>query len=159
MADATPRADELATRPDESVVCVYLAQLTKLLESHKDPKQIATALAQRMGSKHFLSVLGTMTEMDRLDREMRSVLDEFTGRSYFLARILTIEHLATVMKLYVISWHTMLDLLARLVSAAFNLGIGDRDVSLRLVLNNDHVRSSRIPEILQEYEKPYRLRT
>src|SRR5574341_1389975 len=53
-------------------------------------------------------------------------------------RMLTIEHLGTAMKLYVISWHTMLDLLARLVNVVFNLGIADRDVTVRLVLNNDH---------------------
>lgn len=79
------------------------------------------------------------------------MLDEFTGRNDFLFRILTIEHLARVMKLYVISWHTMLDLLARLVSSAFDLGIADRDISERLVLSNDHVRSSRIPEIVREF--------
>jgi hypothetical protein len=106
-----------------------------------------------MGSKHFLSVLGTITEMDRLYREMHSVLSEFTGRRSLLFTVLTVEHLAMVMKLYVISWHTMLDLVARLVSVAFDLGIADRDVSMRLILNNDHVRSSRIPEILQAYEK------
>ena len=91
--------------------------------------------------------------MDRLYREMRSVLDEFTGRRSFLFTILTIEHLALVMKLYVISWHTMLDLVARLVSVTFNLGIADRDINLPLILNNDHVKLSRIPEILQAYQK------
>jgi hypothetical protein len=40
-----------------------------------------------------------------------------------------------------------------LVNAVFNLGIADRDVKVHLVLNNSHVKSSRIPQILQEYEK------
>lgn len=91
--------------------------------------------------------------MDRLDSEMRSVLNEFTGRSYFLWTMLTVEHLATAMKLYVISWHTMFDLLVHVINAAFNLGIADRDVTVRLVLNNEHIKASRIPEILQQYEK------
>jgi HEPN superfamily protein len=153
MAESAPQADKRAPRPEASVVGTYLAKLTHLLDTDKNPKEIAVVLAQRMGSQHFLSVLGTMTQMDRLYAEMRTVLDEFTGRSHFLVRTLTIEYLATVMKLYVISWHTMLDLLARLVSSAFDLGIADRDVSVRLVLSNDHVKSSRIRDILRQFEK------
>jgi hypothetical protein len=67
-------------------------------------------------------------------------------------KILTIEHLAIAMKLYVISWSTLRDLLASLVNAVFNLGIADRDVKEHLVLHNRHVQSSRIPQILQAYD-------
>jgi hypothetical protein len=153
VTDPVPAADQLRPRADSSVVDTYLARLNQLLDSDKNPREIALALTQRIGSKHFLSILGTMVEMDRLYGEMRSALDEFTGRNSFLFRILTIEHLATVMKLYVISWHTMLELLARLIGVTFDLGIADRDITLRLILNNDHVKSSRISGILQEYEK------
>lgn len=152
MAERVPNADALASRPEGSVVGAYFAKFGHLLDTDESPKDVAMVMAQRMGSKHFLSILETMTEMDRLYAEMRAVLDEFTGRSDFLFRILTIEHLATALKLYVISWHTMLDLLARLVSSVFNLGIADRDISVRLILNNDHVRSSRIPDILREFK-------
>lgn len=153
MADSAPQADERASSVEASVVDAYFAHLAQLLDTDNILKENVVAITKGMGSKHFLSVLGTMTEMDRLYAEMRAVLGEFTGRSHFLVRVLTIEHLATVMKLYVISWHTMLDLLARLVNSAFNLGIADRDVSVRLVFNNDHVRSSRIPDILREFER------
>ena len=153
MADSTWPADELAPPAAESVLGAYFEQLSRLHESDTNPKEVAVALAQRIGNRHFLSVLKIMSEMDRLYREMRSVLNEFTGRSSFLVTILTIEHLAAVMKLYVISWHTMLDLVARSVNAAFDLGIADRDVRLPLVLNNAHVKPSRIPEILERYEK------
>jgi len=46
----------------------------------------------------------------------------------------------------------MLDLVARLVNALLDLGIADRDIRLRLVLNNDHVRATRIPELVAECE-------
>jgi hypothetical protein len=153
VADSVSDADEIPPHAGTPVLDAYLANLNLLLDSDKKPREVAVALAQRMGSKHFLSVLGTITEMDRLYREMHSVLNEFTGRRSFLFTVLTIEHLAMVMKLYVISWHTMLDLVARLVGVTFDLGIADRDVTLRLILNNDHVKSSRIPEILQANEK------
>lgn len=152
MADSTSPRDQLAAPAAESVLGAYFDQLSQLQESEKSPREVALALAQRIGSRHFLSVLEIMTEMDRLYREMRSALNEFTGRNSFLVTILTIEHLAAVMKLYVISWHTMLDLVARSVNVAFDLGIADRDVRLPQVLNNAHVKSSRIPDILQRYE-------
>lgn len=149
--DVTPAARP--PLPEESVLGAYFGRLTELLESDKNPKSVAEAFIQQLKAKHFMSALETMTEMDRLYREMRSVLTEFTGRGYFLFNILTVEHLATAMKLYVISWHTMLDLVARLVNSVFNLSIADRDVTPRLVFTNDHVKSTRIPEILAAYEK------
>ncbi len=144
---------EMAPVREESIVGSYFAKLTTLLESEEDQKQTALMFAQRLGSKYFIAILQTLPEIDRVEREMRAVLKEFTGRSSFLGRLLTIEHLAAAMKLYVISWATLLDSLARLVSLVFNLGIADRDIRVRLVLENSHVKSSRVPEIWQQYEK------
>lgn len=140
----------------ESIVGAYFAQLNKALESDKDAKQIALLFAHRLGSEYFLAILQTMSEIDRLCREMESVLNEFTGRdlhgTLFTGKPLTIEHLAIAMKLYVISWSTLRDLLASLVNAVFNLGMADRDVKEHLILHNSHVKSSRIPQILQAYD-------
>jgi hypothetical protein len=140
----------------ESIVGAYFAQLNKALESDKDAKQIALLFAHRLGSEYFLAILQTMSETDRLCREMESILNEFTGRDLhgtpFTGKLLTIEHLAIAMKLYVISWSTLRDLLASLVNAVFNLGIADRDVALHRVLRNADVQSSRIPQILQAYD-------
>jgi hypothetical protein len=153
VADSLQREDENPPKTEDSVAGAYMNQLLQLLERDSNPREVAVAFAQRIGNKHFLSALAIIAEMDRLYREMRSVLDEFTGRRSFVFKVLTIEHLAMVMKLYVISWHTMLDLLARLVNVIFNLGIAERDVSLRLILNNDHVKLSPIPGIVQKYEQ------
>jgi Cthe_2314-like HEPN len=139
-------------KPDESVVGAYFGRLAELLDRATNPRDIARAFARQMGSRRFMSALETMAEMDRLYQEMCVALDEFTGRGYFLVTLLTVEHLAAVMKLYVISWHTMLDLVARLVNAVLDLGVADRDISLRLVLNNDHVRATQIPKLMAAYE-------
>ena len=97
-----------------------------------------------------------MSEIDRLCREMESVLNEFTGRdvhaTFMTLKWPTIEHLAVAMKLYVISWSTLRDLLASLINVVFNLGIADRDVKEHLVLHNRHVQSSRVPQIVQAYD-------
>jgi len=148
--------ENIAPLHRESILGAYFEQWGKALESDKDPKQIALLFAHRLGSEYFLTILHTMAEVERLCREMESVLDEFTGRDVcgmlFTGKLLTIEHLAIAMKLYVISWSTLRDLLASLVNTVFNLGIADRDVKERLVLHNSHVKSSRIPQILQAYD-------
>ncbi len=140
----------------DSIVGAYFAQLNKMLEGDKDSNQIAWLFAHRLGSEYFLAILQTMSEIDRLCREMESVLNEFTGRDVHgmlvTGKLLTIEHLAIAMKLYIISWSTLRDLLASLINAVFNLGIADRDVKEHLVLHNRHVQSSRIPQILQAYD-------
>jgi hypothetical protein len=153
VAETVTQKDGNQPKTDHSIAGTYMAKLVELLECDSNKPKFAASFAKSIGSKHFLSVLEIAAEMERLYREMRSVLDEFTGRRYFLFNVLTVEHLAMVMKLYVISWYTMLDLVARLVNVTFRLGIADRDVTLRLILNNHHVRLSRIPEIVHSYEQ------
>ena len=131
----------------------YLGQFNKMFDEEKERKQFAILFANRIGSRYFLANLKTMYEIDRLCREMDSVLDEFPGKNFGLFKLLTIEHLAVSMKLYVISWSTLLDLLACLINSAFNLGIADRDIKLQLIRRNSHVKSSRIHQLLMGYEK------
>lgn len=137
----------------EDMVGGYLGQFNKMIDEEKQPKQFAILFASRIGSRYFLANLKTMYEIDRLCREMDSVLDEFSGKNLGLVKLLTIEHLAVSMKLYIISWSTLLDLLACLINSVFNLGIADRDIKLQLILRNSHVKSSRIQQLLMDYEK------
>jgi hypothetical protein len=154
MADSLKEQYENVDHPTkESILGGYFGQLSKIIESEDDPKQAAAWFFQQFGGTYFIAVLRVISEMERLCREMESVLSEFIGRDLVLVRLLTVEHLAVSMKLYVISWSTLLDLLACLINAVFNLGIADRDVKVQLVLNNRHVQSSRIPQIIREYEK------
>jgi hypothetical protein len=154
MADSSKEQNESVDPLTKgSILGGYFGQLTKIIESEKDPKQAAVWFFQQLGGTYFSAILRVISEMERLCREMESVLNEFTGRDLVLVKLLTVEHLAVSMKLYVISWSTLLDLLACLINAVFNLGIADRDVKVQLVLNNRHVQSSRIPQIIREYEK------
>jgi hypothetical protein len=145
--------ENIASLHRESIVGAYFARLNQMLECEKDVKQIASLFAHRLGSDYFLAILQIMSEIDRLCREMESVLNEFTGKNVGFGKLLTIEHLIIVMKLYVISWSTLRDLLASLINAVFNLGIASRDVKEHLVLRNSHVNLSRIPQILKAYDK------
>src|SRR5262249_44576259 len=124
----------------------------KAFESDADSKQIAVLFAQHLGSEYFLAILQLLSEVDRLCHEMESVLNEFPGRNIGFGKLLTIEHLVIAMKLYVISWSTLRDLLASLVNTVFDLGMADKEVKEHLVLHNRHVKFSRIPQIIQKYD-------
>jgi hypothetical protein len=154
VADSSREQNENVDHPTkESILGGYFGQLSKIIESEDDPKHAAVWFFQQLGGTYFIAVLRVISEMEHLCRETKSVLNEFIGRDLVLVRVLTVEHLAVSMKLYVISWSTLLDLLACLINVVFNLGIADRDVKMQLVLNNRHVQSSRIPQIIREYEK------
>jgi hypothetical protein len=153
VASAKSPNEEIPLLARVDMVGGYLGQFNRMIDEEKESKQFAMLFASRIGSKYFLAILKTMYEIDRLCREMDSVLDEFSGKSLGLVKLLTVEHLAVSMKLYVISWSTLLDLLACLINSVFNLGIADRDIKLQLVLRNDHVRSSQIHQLLENYEK------
>lgn len=154
MADSSKELNEsVDSLSKESILGGYLGQLAKVIESEKNPSQAAAWFFKQLREPNFMSILRIISQMERLHREMDSILEEFTGKNLGLVRLLTVEHLAVSMKLYVISWSTLLDLLACLINAVFNLGIADRDVKMQLVLNNRHVQSSRTPQIIREYEK------
>jgi hypothetical protein len=55
----------------------YLGQVNNMIDEEREPKQFAILFASRRGSRYFLANLKTMYEIDRLCREMDSVLDEF----------------------------------------------------------------------------------
>lgn len=153
MSDSTTRSSEPAVRREGAIIGVYFQRLTELLDETPNSQKVASAFTQEMTSECFIPTLKTMTEMERLDGEMRSALDEFSGRVQFITKYVTLEHLCMSMKLYIISLHTMLDLVYRLINTVFDLGIADRDVRQRLVLNNKHVSLTEVPKIVRKYEE------
>ncbi len=154
MADS-PKEPNISENPltKNSILGGYFGRLTTIIEAETDSKQAAVWFCQQLGSTSGIGILGVISEMERLCGEIESVLNEFRGRDLGLVKVLTVEHLAVSMKLYVISWGTLGDLLAYLINAVFNLGIADKDVKVQLVLNNSHVQSSQIPQIIRAYKK------
>jgi hypothetical protein len=133
-----------------TVVGAYCEELTRLLDGDSDAM---TAIVRSLKAPYFLSTLEIMIQMDDLVREMHSTLAQFAGPEVFLIRAPTIEHLAVAMKLYVISWGTMLDLVARLLNCTFDLGMAERDVRLDVILRNTHVKSSSVLGIVEDYKQ------
>ena len=154
MADSSEKQTKTADSIAEGgIFGGYMRQLTELIESEEDKPKAAAWFFRQFGGEHGIAIFKLLSEIERISREMDSVINDFAGKDPLFVKVITVEHLATAMKLYVISWSTLLDLLAGLINEVFDLGIAEKDVKLQLVLNNRHVQPSRIPQIMREYEK------
>jgi hypothetical protein len=86
--------------------------------------------------------------------EVVSLFEELQHTLQLLARITTFEELTAVLKLYIIGWISLSDLLADLLNQVYDLGIASPDVRLAQVLRNRHVQASGIPATIKRHAKP-----
>lgn len=101
-----------------------------------------------------------LAQIENLHKEICVVLNDFEPRPVGLFfKWLTIEQLILNVKLYVISWTTLIDMLAGLINKVFNLGLASIDVKLDSVLRNEHVLRSEIPAIFNKHRKAMTFRT
>lgn len=136
-----------------SAVGEYFGELTRVMEMHKDPKKVAQLMASRLSSEYSRDILTSLAEIDSLHKEVCQILDDFSGRQIGFLRALKVDHLILLIKFYVIEWSTMTDMIASLISKAFNLGISERDTKFGLVLRNKHVQQSDVVAILKRHSK------
>ena len=142
------KGTHLGTYDSFSAVNGYIRELTKLTGADKTT---ALSTAKNLGSEHFLDVLRSLFEIDNLHKETVSILKDFCGRQTGLVRILTIDHLVLSIKLYVINWSTMTDMIASLINIVFDLGVADGDTHFEVIMRNKHVQKSNMPEILKKH--------
>ena len=131
----------------------YFSEITLLMTSAKDPKKAALLVAKSMSNEYSHEIFESFAALQNLHKEISSILDEFSGRSAFLIKLITIDLLVLSIKFYVIAWSTMLDLAASLVSKVFNLGISEKDINIDLILRNKHVQKTEVFTILKSYTK------
>ena len=89
-------------------------------------------------------MIWSLAETDSVHREICLALSDFSPRPMGLFKYLTVEQLTIALKLYVIAWVTLLDMLAGLINKSFDLGFADRDVNFDLLLRNQHVQNSEL---------------
>ena len=154
MSDSSKdRTENVDSLTEGGILGGYLRQLEELIEREAAKTKAAAWFFKQLQDDRGRVILKLNLEMERICREMDSVLSDFSGKDLLFVKVLTVEHLATAMKLYVILWATSQDLLAYLVNEVFDLGMAEKDVKVKLALNNRHVQSSRIPQIIREYER------
>lgn len=111
----------------------YLKNFATLQVSHPD---ITTSYEFRVCVRDY-NLWQTLRELKH------AVVSLASASSSTQARIST--------KFYVISWCSLSDTLAALISEVHDLGIDPRDINLTMVMRNTHVLQSDLPAILDRY--------
>ena len=96
-------------------------------------------------------MIWSLAEIDSVHREICLALNDFSPRPMGLFKYLTVEQLTIALKLYLIAWATLLDMLAGLINKSFGLGFADRDVNFDLLLRNQHVQNSELPVVFKRH--------
>ncbi len=102
--------------------------------------------------RYTATTLFGVVEIDEQQKEIELLLSiiEHTPLG-FVKKILPVEELLMILKFYYIAWGTMKDLMAKFVSNVLDLGIADIDLNFGILLRNNKVKSTRIPEICNRY--------
>ncbi|HUP62094.1 MAG TPA: Cthe_2314 family HEPN domain-containing protein [Thermoanaerobaculia bacterium] len=88
--------------------------------------------------------------------EVGSLFEELQHTLALLARARTFPELTALLKLYIIGWHSLSDLVATLLNEVYDLGIADQDVSFGAILRNHHVRETAIPDLVKRHSRAIR---
>jgi hypothetical protein len=93
-------------------------------------------------------------EIDDIENEIKRIIENLgVTNNFFHFKTYSIEELVLDVKHYLIAWSTMKDLMATLINISFDLGIHESDISFGLLLRNEKVQNSRIPEICKQFSK------
>lgn len=132
-----------------SIIGPFLETWLQGCENFPDPLETLKS-GFRSGQLH--DVAKSLAEIDTVHREICLALKDFAPRPVGLfSNVLTIEQIILALKLYVISWATLLDILAALINKTFDLGFANTDVTYDLILRNKHVQNSELPAMLRKY--------
>lgn len=73
-----------------------------------------------------------------------------------LGRARTFQEISLLIKVYVIGWVTLSDVLANIINEVFDLGYGEQDVQLGTILRNRKIRESTLPQVIKRHGKEVR---
>ena len=75
----------------------------------------------------------------------------------FLRNAASPQELIVVVKMYVISWSSLSDVLAALINEVYQLGYASQDIELSAVLRNRRVIHTELPPLIRGYAGPLRV--
>jgi Cthe_2314-like HEPN len=88
--------------------------------------------------------------------EVTNLFEELTHVIVLIARALTFPELSAVLKLYVISWVSLSDVLASVLNEVYEIGIAEQDLEFGAILRNRRIVSTAIPQIVRKHAKATR---
>jgi hypothetical protein len=85
--------------------------------------------------------------------ELKDLFGELDAALALLHKATTFAEISALLKLYIINWSSLSDLLAIVLNEVFALGIAAQDISLGAILRNAHIRTTEVPQIVKKYGK------
>ncbi|MDD3276147.1 MAG: Cthe_2314 family HEPN domain-containing protein [Kiritimatiellales bacterium] len=133
---------------------VFLQETNRLNTDDQEPMAALRGINQEWALAYFSKAIVCIVEVSELQKEIELILSKISHQKMFmLTKVLPIEELILYLKLYLIAWSTMKDLMAKMISEILDLGIMDTDLSSESLLRNEKVKKTRIPEICSKHNK------
>jgi len=138
----------------EKLSNIFFKEINRLTETEADSMSSLQGKNIEWAKKYIPKTLFGIGEIDEQQKEIELLLSKIDHQSSgFMKKILPVEELLMNLKFYYIAWGTLKDLMAKLVSNVLDLGIADVDLNFGILLRNDKVKNTRIPEICNKYSK------
>lgn len=88
--------------------------------------------------------------------ELKNLFEELFYVIALIPKAISFPELTAVLKLYIISWVSLSDVLASVLNAVYDLGIDEQDIEFGAILRNAHIASSELPAIVKKHTKSIR---
>ena len=139
---------------DGQLTTSFFGELNKLFDESSESISAFKGENKQWGKKYIGNVIIAVIEISELQKEIELIFKAFEDTPMgFLRKTPTIDEIALTVKSYLIIWSTIIDLVARLINAVFDLGIHDSDISFGMVIRNTKVKQTKIPNICRDYQK------
>ena len=131
---------------------IFVKEVNRLTDADSHSMSCLRGNNLSWAKKYIPRTLFGVIEIDDQQDEIELLLSKIDHQpAGFLIKILPVEELLMNLKFYYIAWGTLKDLVARFVSIVLDLGIADIDLNFGVLLRNEKVKNTRIPEICSKY--------
>lgn len=138
----------------EKLTTTFFEELNKFIDEKPESLSALKGNNKQWAVKYIFNVMMAVVEISELQEEIELIFNDFEDTPMgFLRKTPTIDEIALTAKIYIITWATMNDLIARLVNVVFDIGIHDSDISFGIVIRNNKVKQTKIPNICKKYQK------
>jgi hypothetical protein len=149
--------NEMSVDLPDSIIGEYLNALANALENNEDKKETAILVKRVLNGDYAFGIWMSLAQIDSHHKGIHLIFRGFEPRNFGLFRALTVEELILSVKFYVISWMTLIDMIAGLINKVFDIGLADADVKLELMRRNRHVKNSDLPAIFEKHSNALRM--
>src|SRR6266498_2560388 len=88
--------------------------------------------------------------------DLTTAFEELEHLIELLLKATTFQEISLLIKLYIIGWVALSDILGNLLNEIFDLGYAEQDVQFGIILRNQKIRCTSLPGIIKQHAKAIR---